>query len=89
MPKPNLKRQAFERLCAELDKSDAFYAELQSFFDKHGNVPPEYELDWKTYLKDKRPWRKIPGTKFRLWQAAVKMAHNESLAQPQKSHAVV
>jgi hypothetical protein len=77
-------QEIYASLVEEFDSKDEFYQLLESYFEKHGNIPKRYIADWNAYQRDKRPWRQQPGTDNKLKKAARMMAKNERLSEGKK-----
>jgi DNA anti-recombination protein RmuC len=57
----------FAEMAKQFDGREEFYKRLDSFFQAHGYIPPNWEKEWRTHLEDPKPWRKQRGFRARLW----------------------
>jgi hypothetical protein len=63
-----------------MDKRDTFFKMLKSFYDKHGNVPPQHEKSLYIGQKENwKPWREQPATVRMVKRAAKKASKAKGL----------
>lgn len=69
----------FVILADRMDRQQAYFDELWSYVDKHGdeNVPPKHKVAWiKAQIQGRRPWRENRLVMARVKAAARKAAKN-------------